>query len=86
MSRKRYYLHGDRNREGVYFCRRCDAFAPAAHFADGSHGMTEVDHLRLLASSAAGWFGADTQLTRPSWAKNALFGSCYRRLSAKRGA
>lgn len=61
-ARPRDYLHGDRDCEGFYYCKRCDAFMPAAHFADGSHRMTEEDHLHYLASCAVGHGGKNAVL------------------------
>lgn len=79
-ARPRYYLHGDQQARGAFWCKRCDAFMPAAHFADGSHGMNETDHLRLLAETAACRLNGETKFTRPHWAENALIGHGARRL------
>ena len=36
---QRHYVHGDQKEDDaeMRFCRRCDAFVPKAHFAEGHH-------------------------------------------------
>ncbi|PKM16093.1 MAG: hypothetical protein CVV12_04895 [Gammaproteobacteria bacterium HGW-Gammaproteobacteria-2] len=79
-ARPRRYLHGDKQARGAFWCKRCEDFMPAAHFADGSHDMTEADHLRLLAEGAVSWAFVETKYTRPHFADNALIGTCARRI------
>jgi hypothetical protein len=48
----RYYLHGDQKEDNVtvWFCARCDAFMPQAHFDERQHDESRVsDYDRYLS-------------------------------------
>lgn len=72
----RYYLHGDADGAGQYYCRRCDLFEAPGHFDAGDHGG-DAEHWRRLR---AGYLAlrrsaeAGRPLNRPSDAANLFEG------------
>ncbi len=64
VALERFYLHGDEieGEPGTYFCRRCDCFFGAEHFADcemrgriGDLALIDKDRAVLMGKSVPAW-------------------------------
>ncbi len=50
-QKQRHYLHGDQKEDDpeLWYCARCDAFIPEAHFFEGHHTKEKLsDYERYL--------------------------------------
>lgn len=85
---ERFYFHGDESedRPGQFFCRACDAFEPAAHFAGGLH----KDHSRRYFDAHRLWDRAVVRWKlpqrRPARARNIVAASALAERSAAEAA